>query len=130
MMQRSEGFAMNVNEVVENYFERLLKLRIDVPLLLKCSVDCTYTSHRTQHDSGFSKKGESSPELAKVLPRYTNCIVTCVWAYGIVRLPFMMFIFDPVYRRDRSATDFREGHKENFNASCEYYRNQDRVMFC
>ena len=50
-----------------------------------CSIDFTYTSHRSNKPSSFAPIGGAQPKVDVHLTSYTNCIVTCVWADG--RLP-------------------------------------------
>src|SRR3989338_4889200 len=130
MKLRDGVFLMSTDSMVDAYYEWLLHLSIDVEPHLLCSVDCTFTSHRSRRPVGYSRKGGVSPELAKLTPRYTNCIVTCVWADGVVRTPCMLFTFDPAFRRDRNSTDIRDGKMESFFSACENYQiDPDRIVY-
>lgn len=72
-----------------------------------CSIDFTFTGHRTDKRSGFGIRGGASPMEATPISRFTNCIVTCLWADGKNRTPPMLFTYNPKFRRDRNPTALR-----------------------
>lgn len=69
-----------------------------------CSVDFTYTSQRNLLQRTFSLSGTSQPKVDRASSRYTNCIVTCVWADGINRTPSVLFTYNSAFRTDRTPT--------------------------
>jgi transposase len=69
-----------------------------------CSVDFTYTSQRNLLQKTFSLSGTSQPKVERAISRYTNCIVTCVWADGANRTPSVLFTYNSAFRTDRNPT--------------------------
>ncbi|MBK7002185.1 MAG: hypothetical protein IPH35_20195 [Rhodoferax sp.] len=82
----------------------------------QCSIDFTHTSQRNLLQRTFSPSGTSQPKVDRAMSRYTNCIVTCVWADGINRTPSVLFTYNSVSRKDRDPTARRIAiykHMEN-----------------
>ena len=74
---------------------------------LLCSVDFTYTSHRTDRTMTFSPAGGGRPHVVVPMTTYTNCIVTCLWADGVNRTPAVLFTYNPKFARDFNYTERR-----------------------
>jgi len=61
------------NGIIKRYYNQRSKL---------CSIDFTFTSHRTSKRTSFGASGAGRVHGDKELSRYTNCIVTILWADG------------------------------------------------
>ena len=60
---------------------------LNTPRQLLCSIDFTFTGHRTDRQTTFASTGNSQPHEYKDISSFTNCMVTCVWADGVNRTP-------------------------------------------
>lgn len=69
-----------------------------------CSLDFTYTSQRNLLQRTFSLSGTSQPKVDHPGSRFTNCIVTCLWADGANRTPACLFTYNHAFRTDRTPT--------------------------
>lgn len=97
---------------------------------LLCSVDFTYTGHRSDRRTSFAYAGECQPATAQSIARFTNCILTCLWADGKNRTPCLLFTYNPQFRLDRPATPRRSDQKQYFLDKCtEHKVSSKRVIF-
>lgn len=88
---------------------------------LLCSVDFTYTSHRMTKPSTYSPRGGPTPSGKKSIPKYTNCIVTCVWSDGKNRTPPMLYTNNPKFRRWVNPTDARREVESELDLALKKY---------
>ena len=95
-----------------------------------CSIDFTFTGHRTERRKGFGIKGGAQPMEATKISKYTNCIVTVVWADGKNRTPPMLFTLNQKFRRDRNRTAKRDEQVDHlFTCLTRYNISFDRVVY-
>lgn len=95
-----------------------------------CSVDFTFTSHRTERASGYGPQGGAQPMVSSAISNYTNCILTCVWADGINRTPSMLFTYNQEFRLDRNPTERRNDQVEHLERCLNLYNiDADRVVY-
>jgi hypothetical protein len=59
-----------------------------------------------------------SPEAT---PRYTNCIVTCVWAEGVNRTPPVLYTYNAAFRRDHKRTPRRTAQVAQLDSLLRHY---------
>ena len=127
---RSKSYVRQADQLVEKYYEWLLRHRINVEPSLVCSMDCTFTSHRQGDPRGYARTGKDAPDISDLLALYMNCIVTCVWADGINRTPAVLFSYNPRLRRDRNVTDQRALDELDLtDALAEFHVDGRRVVF-
>lgn len=97
---------------------------------LLCSVDFTYTGHRTDRRTSFAYSGESQPATSQSISRYTNCLLTCLWADGKNRTPCVLFTYNQQFRLDRPPTPTRSTEKQYFLDKCkEHNVSSKRVIY-
>lgn len=75
MVECAKGFLKTIHR--ENIFKDLGTV---------CSLDFTYTSHRTTART-FYPRGEPQPRKVHKPSNSTDCIITCMWADGVNRTP-------------------------------------------
>ena len=128
---RDKSYVIDRQELVERYCDWLQRNRLFIKTNAVCSMDFTYTSHRTREEQGFSLRGGGSPEGKKDITRYTNCIVNLVWADGVVRTPCVLFTFNPSFRKDRCSTGPRDLLTQHLDAALKTYGiGEERVIYC
>jgi hypothetical protein len=49
---------------------------------------------------------EKLPHSRGALPKYTNCILTCIWADGKSWTPAMLFTYNPAFRTEAAGESF------------------------
>lgn len=109
--------------------QRRARLFALAPSLL-ASVDFAFTGHRTERSSTFATRGAAQPRLTASISKYTNCIVTVVWADGVNRTPPMLFTYDPAFRRDRKRTARRDGQVAHLDECLARHRvDASRVVY-
>ena len=86
-----------------------------------CSIDFTYTSHRSNKPSSFAPSGCAQPKVDVHLTSYTNCIVTCVWADGRNRTPPVLFTYNQEFRLDRPPTARRIAQVAHLRSCLQWY---------
>ncbi len=86
-----------------------------------CSIDFTYTSHRSNKPSSFAPSGGAQPKVNVHLTSYTNCIVTCVWADGRNRTPPVLFTYNQDFRLDRPSTARRIAQVAHLRSCLQWY---------
>lgn len=102
----------------------------NIPLSKLCSIDFTFTGHRTERRTSFGIKGGAQPMEALHLSRFTNCIITCVWADGVNRTPPVLFTYNQEFRLDRSSTAKRDEEAQYLRERLAHYGiNKDRVNY-
>jgi transposase len=95
-----------------------------------CSIDFTFTGHRTERRKGFGIKGGSQPMESSKISKYTNCIITCIWADGKNRTPPMLFTLNPKFCRDRKPTQLRDEQRDHLIQCLSHYAiHMDRVVY-
>jgi hypothetical protein len=92
-----------------------------IPPSKLCSIDFTFTGHRTERRTGFGIKGGVQPMEALKISRFTNCIVTCVWADGKNRTPPALYTYNPSFRLDRPSTARRDAQVEHLLGRLEHH---------
>ncbi len=94
------------------------------------SIDFTYTGHRTDHHVSYSASGTAQPKSDPSLSRFTNCILTMVWADGVNRTPPVLFTLNPLFRFDRHTTPKRERDVERLETLLAKYQiHRARVLY-
>jgi len=93
----------------------------NIPPSKLCSIDFTFTGHRTERRTGFSVKGGAQPMEAPKTSRFTNCIVTCVWRDGKNRTPPVLFTYNQNFRLDRPSTAKRDEEVEYLRERLKHY---------
>ena len=109
--KKSAGYEYSQDQLTRLALEWVDDLRkhsvFSLPDDKLCSVDFTFTSHRTQRATSFCPVGSPQPKCDHNVPRYTNCIVTCVWKDGVNRTPPVLYTYNQKFRFDRSKTALR-----------------------
>jgi transposase len=101
-----------------------------IPPSKLCSIDFTFTGHRTERRSGFGIEGAAQPMEAKPISKFTNCIVTVIWADGINRTPPILFTYNQNFRWDRNPTVRRAAQVEHLRERLAHYGiNKVRVIY-
>ena len=130
LKHRKKSYVREADQLVEKYYEWLLRHRIVAASFLVCSIDCTFTSHRRIEPHGYARTGIDAPDISDRLPIYTNCIVTCVWADGVNRTPAVLFTYNPLFRRDRKSTPRRaDAEKHLMGVLAEFHVDERRVIY-
>lgn len=94
------------------------------------SIDFTYTGHRTDHRVSYSASGAAQPKSGLSLSRFTNCIITVVWADGVNRTPPVLFTLNQLFRFDRHSTLKRDQEVERLeNLLVKYQIHRSRVIY-
>jgi transposase len=95
-----------------------------------CSIDFTFTGHRTERRSGFGVKGGAQPMESLQISKYTNCIVTVVWADGKNRTPPVCFTYNQNFRIDRKSTARRDEQVEYLRERLAHHGiDKSRVIY-
>jgi len=68
-----------------------------------CSIDSTFTGHSIDIKRSYNPVGSRGPKLKNEISRFTNCLVTCIWADGKNDTHPMLFTVDPLFRTDPSS---------------------------
>jgi len=108
----AKGFVVDVTSQRVLLWQWVLAQRrarlFAAPPHLLASVDFAFTGHRTERSATFATTGLAQPFSSATVSKYTNCIVTVVWADGVNRTPPMLFTYNPAFRRDRRRTARRD----------------------
>ncbi len=92
-----------------------------------CSIDFTYTSHRSNYLSTFAPKNTPQPKIRKLIPRYTNCIVTVIFKDGINRMPSMLFTYNPLFK---SNSSYQNENVEWLSHCLDFYEiEKERIVY-
>lgn len=84
-----------------------------VPQSRVCSIDFTYTSHRTHSIKSYAPINAEQQAIFDSTPKDTNCIVTVLWWDGVNRTPSVLYTYNPKFRTDRSRTKKRDGDRQH-----------------
>jgi len=110
--QRSGGIQLDLSHLTQIALEWLQTSPLHCPRSLLCSVDFTFTSHRTDRRVSYALRGGPQPQVDKLISRFTNCIITCIWADGINRTPSVLYTYNQDFRLDRPPTARRDAQLE------------------
>ena len=127
---RTGGVQLDLAQMVQIAHEWLTTSPIHCLRYPLCSVDFTYTSHRTDRRVSYSLKGGPQPQVDQSFSRFTNCILTCVWADGIDRTPPVLFTYNQEFRSDRPPTERRHGQLAHLSHCLHHFQiGAERVMY-
>lgn len=102
----------------------------DVPYDKLCSVDFTFTGHRTERRTTYSPVGAPQPRNSVASSKYTNCILTCLWADGKFWTPCMLFTRDPKFDLHRNSTKKRDAEDQHLRRMLKRYKiDYDRIRY-
>jgi hypothetical protein len=134
MKNKSSGFKIDLKELRRILWEWVQEQResgiFDGPAFKLCSVNFTFTGHRTDRRTTFASTGSAQPTSAKSISTCTNCIVTCVWADEKNRIPPILFLYSPEFRFDRSNTDNKKARVDRLLECLVHYEIEiGRVVY-
>jgi len=116
---RTSGFQLDQSNLCILAHEWIRTAQIHCKPSQLCSVDFTFTSHRSDRRVTYGLRGTSQPKSDQVISRFTNCIITCIWADGINRTPSVLFTYNQEFRFDRNETPRRLGQLDKLNRTLE-----------
>ena len=124
MATKTSGYKYDSQTLIEMYWNWIHKSKIDGTLTTSghrlCSIDFVFTSHRTTKRTSFALMGGPKPRSSKSISKYTNCVVTCVWADGVNRTKPMLFTLNPAFRFADNTTPAK---KKKLNTLLEYLKH-------
>ena len=124
------GFQLDVEQQVQVALDWLKSIPRDSSCDLQCSIDFTYTSHRTDRRSSFCLKGGSQPHSDVLITSFTYCIVTCVWADGVNRTPAVLYTYNQKFRQDLHSTKLRDAQLDHLVDTLQKFEiSSDRVVY-
>lgn len=133
LQKKSASFVVDVSQLrcdLWNWVSTHQNYLNKIPRSKLASIDFTFTGHRTERASGFGIKGGAQPMQAAPISKFTNCIVTCVWADGINRTPPILYTLNPNFRRDRNLTARRSQLVEHLDECLARHGiDEDRVVY-
>jgi hypothetical protein len=133
IQKKSASFSVDVDKLRDdlwNWVKLNQSSLKDIPLSKLCSIDFTFSGHRTERRTGFGIKGGAQPMEALKISKFTNCIVTCVWADGINRTPPVLFTYNPKFRMNRPSTAKRDADVEHLQERLAHHGiSEDRVIY-
>jgi hypothetical protein len=130
MQSKTAGYKLDRNHLCQLMHHWLLMTNLGVPLDKLCSIDFTFTGHRTDRRTTYAARGTPQPKSNRAANTYTNCIVTCIWADSVNRTPAMFFTYNQKFRKDRNPTAIRKEETARLEELLEYYEiDQDRVVY-
>jgi len=95
---------------------------------LMCSLDFTYTSHRTARPTTLAGRGRKTSVYSSK-SRYTNCIITGVLSDGR-QLDSILYTYNPSFRTDRPETALRKRQYEELSKHHRKYSvKKNRVVY-
>ena len=106
--KKTSGFTVDIEKIRKAFWKWRQSQNFDMPLEHLGSMDFTYTGHRTERASGFGVRGGAQPMQSSSISKYTNCIITLIWAHGINKTASMLFTYNPAFRTDRNPTKRRK----------------------
>ena len=125
----SAGYRLTAAQLTDIAFKWLGRLRLPTDPSKVCAIDFTYTGHRTQRPKSFRPSGTPPPRSSSKLCRYTNCILSVVWADGVDRTPAVLFTYNPCFRQDRRPTEQHEQQIEDlYWATYDWQIDERRVQ--
>lgn len=133
LQKKSASFVVDMERLKLDLWNWVSSTQIaikNIPLSKLCSIDFTYTGHRTERRSGFGVKGGAQPMEALPISKFTNCIITCLWGDGENRTPPVLYTFDQNFRFDRSSTARRDAQVEYLKERLAHYGiAKDRIVY-
>lgn len=128
------GRIVSADDIQLQAYEFILKARKKMHFEKDVhSIDATYTSHQRVGRSGIGVRGGPQPRGTLKLPRFTNCIVTCVTRHPhgmyVVQRP-ILFSSNPVfdltangkskraYLRGKNILDFQVAYSPDEPSFC------------
>lgn len=134
MKTKTAGFHQTQEELNKIFWNWIVKGREDG--LLKgrrshvCSIDFTYTSHRTTKVKTYSPSAVAPPKCKEGFVNYTNCIITCIWADGENRTPAVLFTHNPKFRKwDTITTNRAKNAQELALCLVKYSIDRPRIVY-
>lgn len=124
LQKKSASFVVDTERLKTDLWKWVSLIQIDIkniPLSKLCSIDFTFTGHRTERRSGFGVKGGAQTMEALSISKFTNCIVTCVWADGKNRTPPVLFTYNQNFRWDRPSTARRDAQVEHLRERLKHH---------
>jgi len=126
----SAGFQLDMTTLAHIAHQWLQSSPLRCPRSLLCSLDFTFTSHRTDRRLTYALKGGPQPVVEELISRFTNCIVTCIWADGINRTPSVLYSYNQEFRSDRPRTARRNVQLEKLEHTLDLFNvNPTRVVY-
>jgi len=86
------------------------------------SIDFTFTSHRTAASTTFAPVGQSPKSATTEVPKYTNCIVTMIWADGVNRTPSILFTHNPAFNLQRPLPKAKGPRRHEYKKQKKFIR--------
>lgn len=88
-------------------------------------------SHKTSNSPFFPPfSHRTQPRINKIMPTYTNCIVTLVWADGVPRTPPIIFTHDPKMKIWARKTPRRQAAENDlYRALDEFKITLDQLVY-
>lgn len=119
----------SLEEQIETYIDWIKKFRLDVKKgTLLCSLDFTYTSHRTSNPTTLAGRGKRNKAKMKI-SRFTNCVVTAVLSNG-KQLPSIMYTYNADFRTDRKESKRRNDKRAHLeHMLSEFNISDDRICY-
>ena len=130
VMKRSSSYQFDEDTLVEKGAVWLRKQKLDMPKQYLASVDCTYTSHRTRRSHGYGPTGGQKLNESCKLSKWTNCIVTMIWADGVNRTPSVLFTFNPQFNSAKNNTKVQKENKVRLEDELKLYKiDKKRIIY-
>ena len=130
MKTRPAGYIVSRKTLVNDTFEWLKTISVDIPRDRVCSIDFTFTRHNTRDEHSYSPVGAPQPQNKKKITRYTNCIITCVFADGKNRTPALLFTYNPKFKRWDNWTKLRGEEESKLDFALDLNGiSKDRVFY-
>ncbi len=127
---KTSGFKLDAASLCKLTLNWLRSTPLDVPRSNLCSIDFVFSGHRKDLRSSWSPVGGTQPKSGTAVSRYTNCIITCVWADGKNRTPAMLFTYDQKFRKNRSPTKKRTAETVYLDKCLANYKiDADRIVY-
>jgi hypothetical protein len=116
-------------EKVAAYIHWIKELRASgLSSKLLCSLDFTFTSHRTSKPTTLAGRGRKNSARSKI-SRFTNCIITGVLSDGR-QLDSILYTYNPSFRTDRKKTKRRRKLEGNLQEVLGRYGISDaRIVY-
>lgn len=129
---RGTTYSVDTNilsETVLNWFQLAMKdMFFPCPPSQLCSIDFTYTGHRTERRRSFTPISAGKPGITDEPSSYTNCIITLVFADGKQRCPPVLFTYNPQFRKDKLNTARRRALAERLEGLQQQYGVEDSQL--
>lgn len=133
LQKKASTFVVDMDRLKTALWKWVSSVQIvikNIPYKKLCSLDFTFTGHRTERRSGFGVEGGAQPMQAFKMSKFTNCIITCLWADGKNRTPPILFTFNQNFRLDRPSTARRETQVEHLRERLAHHGiSKHRVIY-